>query len=234
MTRPRIGIPLDLDEGRGRYEIARAYADAVAEAGGLALALPYRGDVEDYLALCDGLLVTGGAFDLPPESYGEERRESCGPARAARTEFEWAVTATALARGLPLLGVCGGMQLLNVVRGGSLYQHLPEDLGVCHEQPAPKDVPSHEVEVSEGSLLARLVGPFPLPVNSTHHQAVRRAGDGVLISARAEDGVVEALELPDLPFAVGVQWHPERAAAFDPRQAGLFRGLVQAAEDLRR
>jgi len=233
VTRPRIGIPLDLDEGRGRYEIARAYADAVAEAGGLALALPYRGDVEDYLALCDGLLVTGGAFDLPPESYGEERRESCGPARAARTEFEWAVTAAALARGLPLLGVCGGMQLLNVVRGGSLYQHLPEDLGVCHEQPAPKDVPSHEVEVSEGSLLARLVGPFPLPVNSTHHQAVRRAGAELRVCGRAPDGVVEAVELAGAPFALGVQWHPEAVARHEPRHLGIDRGLVEAARGRR-
>lgn len=233
MTPPRIGIPLDLDESTGRYGLARAYSDAVAEAGGLPLPLPYRGSVEDYLALCDGLLLTGGAFDVPPERYGEARRPACGPTRAARTEFEWAMAAGALASGLPLLGICGGMQLLNVVQGGALFQHLPEDLGVCHEQPAPKDVPSHEVEIAPGSLLARLVGPAPLPVNSTHHQAVSRVGAEVHISGRAPDGVVEALELAGVPFALGVQWHPEALVRHEPRHLGLYRGLVEAARGRR-
>jgi putative glutamine amidotransferase len=127
------------------------------------------------------------------------------------------------------------MQLLNVVRGGTLYQDLAADAGLSgHEQPPPKDTPSHEVRVVVGTQLAALVGAGPLRVNSTHHQAVRDPGAGVLVSGRAPDGVIEAVELPDLPFAVGVQWHPEAVARHEPRHGALYRGLVEAARDLRR
>jgi putative glutamine amidotransferase len=237
MRRPRIGVTLDVDEGRRRYELPRAYVDAVLEAGGLPLPIPYGGPgvAAAYLALLDGLVVTGGAFDLAPERYGEAPRAGCGPTKPERTEFEWALCEAALAGRIPLLGVCGGMQLLNVVRGGTLWQDLVADLGVAgHEQPAPKDAPHHRVDVVAGSLLAQLVGPGPLAVNSTHHQAVREPGGGVLVSARADDGVVEAIELPDVPFALGVQWHPEAVARHEPRHASVYRGLVGAARDLRR
>jgi putative glutamine amidotransferase len=127
------------------------------------------------------------------------------------------------------------MQLLNVVRGGTLFQDLVADAGLRgHEQPPPKDVPSHDARVAPGTQLASLVGEGALPVNSTHHQAVRDPGAGVLVSARAPDGVVEAIELPDLPFALGVQWHPEACLRHDRRHAALYAGLVQAARNARR
>jgi len=234
VTRPAIGVTLDVDAAGSEYRLARAYADAVAAAGGLALPLPSHGaaDAAAYLDLCAAVVVTGGAFDIAPERYGEARRAPCGPEKPERTAFEWALCEAALARGVPLLGICGGMQLLNVVRGGTLHQDLAEDLGLAgHEQPPPKDAPHHEVLVAPGSRLAALVGEAPLAVNSTHHQAVKRAGEGVRVSARAPDGVVEAIELGGAPFAVGVQWHPERGARHDPRHLGLFRGLVRAALD---
>jgi putative glutamine amidotransferase len=236
MRRPRIGLTLDLDEGRGEYRLARAYADAVLRAGGLPVPLPYGEEgAGAYLALCEGLVVTGGAFDIPPERYGEVPRSACGPVKPERTACEWALCEAALEGRLPFLGICGGMQLLDVVRGGSLHQDLAEDTGrEGHEQPPPRDVPHHGVEIAPGTLLARLVGSEPLSVNSSHHQAVRTAGAGVLVSARALDGVVEAIELPDLPFALGVQWHPERLAPTDPRHLAIFRGLVVAAQDLKR
>jgi putative glutamine amidotransferase len=237
MRHPRIGLTFDIDEERGEYRLARAYADAVLAAGGLPVPLaPCEEAVAGaYLALCDALVITGGAFDIAPERYGEARRPGCGPARPERTAFEWALCEAALAGRIPLLGVCGGMQLMNVVRGGTLHQDLQADLGLgTHEQPPPRDVPHHAVEVVPGSLLARLVGPGPLQVTSSHHQAVKDAGAGVLVSARAPDGVVEAIEVPDVPFALGVQWHPERGARTDPRQLALWRGLVAAAGDLRR
>ncbi|HEY6099754.1 MAG TPA: gamma-glutamyl-gamma-aminobutyrate hydrolase family protein, partial [Anaeromyxobacter sp.] len=135
----------------------------------------------------------------------------------------------------PVLGVCGGMQLMNVVRGGTLYQDLRADTGLAgHQQLEPKDVPSHDAVVARGTHLATLVAEGAVPVNSTHHQAVRDPGHGVLVSARAPDGVVEAIELPDLPFAVGVQWHPEAVMRHDARQLAIYRGLVQAARDGRR
>ena len=236
MTRPRIGLTLDADPARGRYELPAGYVDAVLLAGGLPILLPHAPQAAGaYLALLDALVVTGGAFDVPPELYGEPRRSACGPTKPERTAFEKDLLEAALAARLPVLGVCGGMQLMNVVRGGTLYQDLVADADLRgHEQPAPKDLPSHEARITPGSHLAALVGGAPLPVNSTHHQAVREPGAGVLVSARAPDGVVEAIELPDLPFAIGVQWHPEAAARHDPRHAALYAGLVQAARDARR
>jgi putative glutamine amidotransferase len=236
VSRPRIGIALDVDDREGRYQLPRAYPDAVLAAGGLPLLLPHGGTAATaaWLSLCDGLVVAGGAFDIAPERYGEPRRPGLGPLKEGRTGFEWALCQAALDGGIPLLGVCGGMQLLNVVRGGTLHQDLPSELGLSHEQPPPKDVPSHEVEVVPGTLLARLLGAEPIRVNSTHHQAVNRPGAGVLVSARARDGVVEAIELPGVPFALGVQWHPEAAARHEPRHHAIYRGLVAAAGDRRR
>jgi putative glutamine amidotransferase len=234
MSRPRIGLTLDASEQR--YELPRAYTDAVLAAGGLPILLPHAAESAGaYLAMLDGLVVTGGDFDVPPELYGEVRRPACGASRPERTAFEKDLLEAALAARLPVLGVCGGMQLLNVVRGGTLFQDLVADAGLKgHEQPPPKDVPSHDVVVVAGTQLAGAVGAGPLAVNSTHHQAVREPGQGVLVSARAFDGVIEGIELPDLRFAVGVQWHPEATFRRDPRHAALYGALVAAARDGRR
>lgn len=233
MKRPRIGLTLDAEERPRRYLLGRAYVDAVLDAGGLPILLPHAAEAAAaYLALLDGLVVTGGAFDVPPALYREAPREGCGATKPERTAFEKDLLEAALAARMPVLCVCGGMQLLCVVRGGALYQDLLLDAGIGgHEQPAPKDLPSHEVVVQPGTHLAALVGAGPLAVNSTHHQAIREPGTGVLVCARAPDGVVEAIELPDLPFALGVQWHPEAAARHEPRHAALYRGLVAAARD---
>jgi putative glutamine amidotransferase len=235
-SRPRIGLTLDADEARRRYELKASYVEAVLAAGGLPILLPHAPKTAAaYLGLVDGVVLTGGDFDVPPELYGEARRPACGPAKPERTAFEKDLLEAALAARVPLLGVCGGMQLLNVVRGGTLYQDLASDAGLAgHEQPAPKDVPSHEAVVEAGTRLAALVGPGPLRVNSTHHQAVKDPGRGVVVSARAPDGVVEAIELPELPFALGVQWHPEATLRGDARQLALYRGLVEASRGARR
>jgi putative glutamine amidotransferase len=234
--RPRIGLTLDADASHGKYELKASYVEAVLAAGGLPILLPHARDAAAaYLALLDGLVLTGGAFDVPPELYAEERRPCCGVTKPERTAFEKDLLEAALAARLPVLGICGGMQLMNVVRGGTLYQDLAADAGLPgHEQPAPKDVPSHDALVSAGTNLAALVGAGPLPVNSTHHQAVKDPGQGILVSARAPDGVIEAIELPDLPFALGVQWHPEAVRRHEERHLALYRGLVQAARDGRR
>lgn len=237
MRRPCIGLTVDLDGASGEYRLSRSYADAVLAAGGLPIPIPHGDSAAAgaYLALCQGLVVTGGAFDVPPHLYGEERRRSCGLEKPERTRYEWSLCEAAFAGRLPVLGICGGMQLMNVVRGGTLHQDLSEELGLgSHEQRQAKELPSHDVRVVPDTLLARLVGCEALPVNSTHHQAVCRAGAGVLVSALAPDRVVEAIEIPDLPFALGVQWHPERLLACDARHLDLWRGLVAAAKDLRR
>jgi len=230
-VRPRIGLTLDVDEALGRYELKRDYADAVVAAGGVALLLPHEpGAVTELLTDCDGFVITGGDFDVPPELYGEARRPGCGPAKPERTGFELALVQAALEAGKPVLGICGGMQLLAVARGGALHQDLVADVGLSsHQQPAPKDAPSHLVEVLPGTRLAELVGAGPLAVNSTHHQGVREAGAGLVVSARAMDGLIEAIELPGPAFALGVQWHPEVVRRHEPRHAALFAGLMAAA-----
>jgi putative glutamine amidotransferase len=235
-ARPRIALTLDADPARATYELKTSYVDAVLAAGGLPILLPHAPRAAAaYLALVDALVVTGGAFDIPPELYGEPRRKECGETRPERTAFEKDLLEAALAARLPVLGVCGGMQLMNVVRGGTLHQDLPADIGIAgHEQPPPKDEPSHDAAIVPGTLLASLVGARTLRVTSTHHQAVKDPGAGVLVSSRSPDGVIEAIELPDLPFAIGVQWHPEATARRDPRNAAIYRGLVEAARSARR
>lgn len=237
--RPLIGVTPDEGwtlEGPGRpplprYELKQAYARAVAEAGGLPLVLPYADDeaaIEQYVRTIDALVVTGGAFDIGPEEYGEQARTGMGPVKPGRTRFERRILELALERGLPVLGVCGGMQLLNVVRGGSLYQDIRREWpgALDHEQPFDPREPAHTVLSEPGSLLERLCGPR-LEVNTTHHQSVARVGRGLVVSGRSEDDVVEAIEGTGDAFVLGVQWHPELLAG--PEQLALYRALVEAA-----
>jgi len=231
VSRPRIGLTLDRPAEGARYELGLAYVEAVEAAGGLPILLPHAaGLATEQLALLDGLVLSGGAFDIPPELYGEARRPACGRLDPERTAAELALLRGALASGLPVLGICGGMQLMAVAAGGTLYQDLPADAGLLgHEQPAPKDAPSHEVEVAPGTRLAALVGAGALAVNSTHHQAVRTLGAGLVASAVGPDGLVEAIERAGPAFALGVQWHPEAALRHEPRHLAIYRGLVAAA-----
>lgn len=230
--RPLILITPDYDqEPPQRYHLKRAYSDAVLAAGGLPLIAPYDTPIEALLQLAQGLVVSGGAFDLPPETYGEERRPACGPANVARTEFERGLLEAALEARIPVLGVCGGMQLLNVVRGGSLFQDLPSERegSLAHEQKLPKDQPSHGLELEASTMLASLCGASSKQINSTHHQALKEVGRDLVVTAKAPDGVIEAIEDPSLPFVLGVQWHPELMLETEPWNLGIYRGLVEAA-----
>jgi putative glutamine amidotransferase len=236
-----VGITPD-EEGEGpaaRTFLKVAYAEGVLRAGGLPLLLPCSADasvVDAYLDRVSAVLVTGGAFDVPPESYGEAPREGLGPLKPGRTAFETLVLQAALRRKLPLLGVCGGMQLLNVVLGGSLFQDIRREVPGAkeHEQQQDRTQPSHPVDIREGSVLADVLGRGQLMVNSTHHQAVARLGPTLRVSASAPDGVVEAIECTEHPFALGVQWHPELMLESMPLQLGLYRALVQKARETRR
>jgi putative glutamine amidotransferase len=233
-ARPRIGLTLDAEPPGGYsklpwYALRENYFSAVTRAGGLPLALPHEVELgEAYLDLLDGLIVTGGAFDLDPGLYGADERHATVKTKDRRTAFELAITRAALERDLPVLGICGGQQLLNVALGGDLIQHIPDALADClaHEQPNPRTEPGHGVEVAPGSRLHAIAGTGRLEVNSAHHQAAGRVGPGVVISGRAPDGVIEAIEDPSRRFCVGVQWHPEyRLSAADD---ALFEAFVQA------
>jgi putative glutamine amidotransferase len=240
--RPSIGITPDYSEPSAaqpfaKYDVKTAYADAVLRAGGLPFVLPYSEDpavIECWLDRISGLVITGGAFDIAPEHYGETPREGLGPVKAARTGFELALLKAALRRHLPILGVCGGMQLINVAFGGTLFQDISREVPGArpHEQTHDRTQPQHPVEVKADTALADCVGKGQLMVNSTHHQAVRKVGEGLIASAHSPDGLVEAIEQPG-GFVVGVQWHPELMIDSVPPQIGIYKGLVARARDRR-
>lgn len=233
-ARPRIGLTLDAEPPGGYskvpwYALRENYFDAIARAGGLPVALPHEADLAPaYLDLLDGLVITGGAFDLDPATYGVAERHPSVTTKDRRTSFELAVTRAALERDLPTFGICGGQQLLNVALGGDLIQHIPDAVPNClaHEQPNPRNEAGHAVAVTGGTRLHAIVGCAELPVNSAHHQAAGSVGPGVVVSARASDGVVEAIEDTGRRFCLGVQWHPEYRIS--PGDDALFAALIEA------
>jgi putative glutamine amidotransferase len=240
--RPIIGITPDFAQAPSsppKYEVKVAYAEAVLRAGGLPFVIPYSDDpttVDAFLDRIFGLVVTGGAFDIPPAAYGEQPREGLGTLKPGRTAFETALMQAALRRNIPVLGICGGMQLLHVLLGGTLFQDIRREMPSArdHEQQHDRTQPAHPVEVKEGTHLAELLGKGQIMVNSTHHQAANRVPDGEVVSAVAPDGIVEAIESKGHVFAVGVQWHPELLVHTVPAHLSLYRGLVQRARESRR
>ncbi|MFN3201580.1 MAG: gamma-glutamyl-gamma-aminobutyrate hydrolase family protein [Bradymonadia bacterium] len=235
MPSPLIGVTLDIEPPGGFsqkpwYAIRVNYAAAVAAAGGLPVMLPHDVDqVDAYLDRLDGVIISGGAFDLDPALFGAETRHPTVTTKTTRTDFEWALCRGALDRAMPVLGICGGLQLMNVALGGTLIQHIPDEIddALAHEQPNPRDEPGHAVEIVPETLLHQLVGRARLDVNSAHHQAPGQVAPGAIVSARAPDGVIEAIEWPEHRWCLGVQWHPEYLIS--SAEAAIFRGLVRAA-----
>jgi putative glutamine amidotransferase len=218
---------------RKEMALGLRYAGAIEAAGGLPVVLPplSLAAVEPLLDRLSGLCLSGGP-DLDPDAYSARRHPRLGPTEPQLDRFELGLARAADARGLPLLAICRGAQALNVVRGGTLYQHLPDEgpegSAIQHRQTRPSEEATHSVKVHHASLLARLVGRGTLEVNSFHHQAVARLGRGLTAVAWAPDGVVEAIEDQRREFTLGVQWHAE-CIADRPEQDALFRGLVNSA-----
>ena len=176
----------------------------------------------------DGLVVSGGT-DLDPELYHQPRHPETEEPNRQRDEMEWRLLAEALKLDMPVLGICRGCQLMNVLHGGTLIQHLPET--PTHRVRPPETelgAPTHAVRVEPGSRLAAALGATDHQVNSRHHQAVDKVGEGLRVTARAPDGIVEGLERPDRRFAVAVQWHPENSVAHDEVNRRLFEAFAQA------
>lgn len=211
--------------------LGMTYVRALEAAGALPVVVPplSEADIPRVLARFDALVLSGGP-DLAPSAYGAEPHQELGSTEPGLDTFEYAMATEALSLGLPILGICRGAQTLNVARGGTLHQHLPDVAGdlIAHRQSVDGRVPTHPVKILPGSRLAAVVGTTQLSVNSFHHQAVDRLGDGLLACAWAPDGVVEAIEDPDHSFVVAVQWHAETLQGV-PGQPALFDELVSIA-----
>jgi putative glutamine amidotransferase len=236
--KPRIGITcstFDAVEGKGvrRMQVPAPYVRCVEEAGGLPIVLPIAdpSTADEYLSLVSGLLVIGGD-DVDPSLYGAAAHPDLGPVDPERDRFEIALVRAASRDRLPTLGICRGVQVMNVALGGTLFQHVPAEVpAALNHSGGYADV--HDVAVVAGCRLAAVVGGTRLTVNSHHHQAIDRAAPGLVVTARSSDGVVEAAEAPGHPFLLGVQWHPERMGTADSTRK-LFAAFVAAAGLARR
>ena len=217
MRKPIIGITLDYETTETYskypwYALRENYITAIEKSGGIPLPLPHEVSlVDEYFSMIDGLVITGGNFDVDPKYYGEDISNQRVIIKDKRTQFEFALCKKAIEFNLPILGICGGEQLANVVLGGSLIQHIPDEIQteIDHEQKIAKHLPSHEVLVHKDTLLYAITKSEKINVNSTHHQAVKNLGKGVIVSAVAPDGVIEAIEKINHKFCLCVQWHPE-------------------------
>ncbi|HJK86464.1 MAG TPA: gamma-glutamyl-gamma-aminobutyrate hydrolase family protein [Candidatus Megaira endosymbiont of Nemacystus decipiens] len=217
--KPIIGIVLDYLSDSVKYSYAPRpwyalrcdYPKIVASTGATAIMIPYNDDINSTLNLIDGLIIPGGDEDIHPKFYGEEISYHKMKTNNTRAKFELSITKAALDLNMPLLGICNGMQVINTVLGGALIQHIPDyhNSEINHEQPPPKDKPTHSVIIKESTILSSLSTTNEIMVNSTHHQAIEKLGSGLVVSGVAPDGIIEAVESTKHKFVLGVQWHAE-------------------------
>ena len=232
MSRPVIGISAYAETARWRQWdlpatlLPQTYVDQVVAAGGIPVLLPPVPGVEDAVSHLDGLIISGGP-DVAPERYGQEPGPHTTIIRPERDAAETALFLAALPAGKPMLGICRGMQLMNVALGGTLIQHVPDVVGHHGHSPVSGGYGEHKVVVGESGCLSAILGPGPVAVPTHHHQGIDRLAAGLTATAWAEDGLVEAFELDQAasPFALAVQWHPEAG-----NQQVLFRALIEAAK----
>ncbi|MBT4878748.1 MAG: gamma-glutamyl-gamma-aminobutyrate hydrolase family protein [Alphaproteobacteria bacterium] len=217
MKKPVIGITLDHENDQKYsalpyYALRENYIRAVQLYGGTPILLPFENsEISNYLSLIDGLLITGGNFDISPSLYGNGDIHNKTSLKESRTSFEWNLTKEAISLNKPILGICGGMQLLNVILGGDLIQHIPDEIeNALEHEVKPYDNPAHTINIKAGSLLYKLAEDKKvIGVNSSHHQAVKNLPKNIIASGISSDSVIEAIEHSNYNFMLGVQWHPE-------------------------
>jgi putative glutamine amidotransferase len=212
------------------------YSQAILHAGGAPVIIPTAQDRRSLGAVLDsvqGIILSGGP-DIHPRRYGEEPMAGLGEVDEALDQMELATANLALEKNLPVLGICRGIQVLNVALGGTLYQDIPSQVpeSICHTPKTDKAVNTHTVRIEPGSRLHKIIGRRELWVNGKHHQAVKDPAPGLVVTARARDGVIEAVEQPDKRYVIGVQWHPEGTWRNDPWSKKLFLSFVRAAGEL--
>ena len=233
--RPRIGITMRLELNTERFYLSRYYSEAIEAAGGVPVHISLIPDpryVSSVIESMDGILLPGSDSDVDPIRYGHEPHQELGDVHQVKDETDLLVLSEVEKHGLPLLGICFGMQVLNVSRGGTLIQDIKSQLpgAIKHQQGPPRDRPSHRVKLLEGSLLATLAEADAAVVNSHHHQAIESLGKNLVATAWTADGVVEALEDPRADrFVSAVQWHPELGWKEDGLSQALFEHFVGEA-----
>jgi len=235
MSKPLIGITLSRDEkspAGTRDCVRQVYSIAIIEAGGLPVLLPNELSSLELLTYCHGLLLTGGG-DFDPATYqAEPDGTQLSGVNQARDHIELALIKTADELQMPIFGICRGMQALSIAGNGSLIQDIAQvqrEDAVDHNQHLARGDMTHRVVIDADSIIGQLVQTNTIMVNSFHHQAIAQMPEGFRVIARSDDGIIEAIEDPHKPFAIGVQWHPEDLASFQPAAQNLFLGFVQAA-----
>lgn len=233
--RPLIGITAGTNDQEVYITLSRHFMEPLMVHGAMPVVLPLTDDpalLEDYVRTLDGVLFSGGV-DVDPLLFGEQQHPACGAISPMRDAHELTLARILLRTGKPVLGICRGLQLMNIALGGDIYQDLPAQYPGelnAHRQKQLAVYPSHPVQLKEGSILHRIAGTDTLSVNSLHHQAVKNAVGWEAV-AYAPDGVIEACEKPDHPFFVGVQWHPERLWEKDENARLLFAAFVKCCAD---
>jgi len=242
MEKIRIAITADTFMGntafinqRNAPYAPRTLTEILASLSALPIILPDAEGLpgEDFLSLYDGLVLSGGP-DTAPYFYGEEPSWKIGPMNEKRDRFELEILRAAVSARKPVLGICRGMQLINIFYGGNVWQDLSKCPGafVLHAQKAPGDCPTHSISMTRGSLLEKLLGSHAF-VNSRHHQSIRQVGAELTVTAKAPDGVVEGIESEN-GLLLGVQWHPENLEEKDKTQLSIFRWLIETAKRQRK
>lgn len=248
--KPLIGVTADIDDalrfskryaGKKLVHLWEAYLQAVRDSGGAPVLIAPSEDPSEMALLLkhlNGILISGGAFDVPPSFYGEKTiRGAKVKPKPERAKFEKQLVIAACKAGKPILGICGGEQIINVAFGGTLFQDLPLQCQTKnqHNSPSGRPIARHEVDVEPDSLLAQALFPKPLTsikrisVNSSHHQAVKKMGKGLRMAATSPDGLIEAIEAEN-GFVIGVQWHPERMYRESHEQFRLLCQFIKAAK----
>lgn len=228
---PLIGIPVCPSEDGMDYVLRTSYVDAITAAGGCPVLLPQTDcwdAVASLLPTLDGLLLPGG-YDIDPSLFHELPVPQTGIFHMERDQFEFRLIRQMHALHRPILGICRGLQVINVCFGGSLWQDIPSQLGGCHQQTTPRDTFSHNVRLTPGSLLHRIYGSGTVPVNSFHHESIKEPGPALQITAVSEDGIIEGIELGEEILAV--QWHPELLMDTGERHDQLLRWFVARARE---
>ena len=216
MKKPIIGITLDIEEPGGYskfhwYAIRKNYIDSVEKLGGITLPLSHNiSIVENYINIIDGLIITGGNFDISPSIYGETPMKVYNE-KIERTKFEIEICKKSLEKNIPVMGICGGEQVLNVCLGGTLIEDIKSRFpnALNHEQKQPRNKTSHAVLIEASSKLYKIINQEKIYVNSAHHQSVDKPGKNIKICGKAEDGIIEAIECEKYKWCLGLQWHPE-------------------------